>query len=264
MRFKYTPKCLPIPTDYLNGEDTASLDNEAVGALVRLALVATGSPSCNLPDDDAKLSGISRLGARWSKHAKAVRNCLKADPEEPGRLILPLALEERIKYEDWCEGCAKGGKKTQSSKVQVSSDLSSTPSPLLPSSPPSSPPSSLSSNPSPSPPPGRAARREVREGSKTLGGEKKKITAEDLRDDGALLRLYHGAVAKQFLTRSEADRLKYFAAAEHSLAKARPADTAGHLFSAIVMDLNWKVITADEEDRARRRLKKIDGNGGSS
>jgi hypothetical protein len=79
------------------------------------------------------------------------------------------------------------------------------------------------------------------------------VRLEDLKDTGRLLDLHRQAVAKGLVTSSEADRLRFVEAAEHALAigKANPAG----LFSWLVRGRCWRHITADAEDRTRRRLK---------
>jgi hypothetical protein len=64
----------------------------------------------------------------------------------------------------------------------------------------------------------------------------------------------HGqAVAKGFITTSEADRLRFVGAAEHALTigKENPAG----LFAWLVRNGCWRYITQDDEDRANARIK---------
>ena len=79
------------------------------------------------------------------------------------------------------------------------------------------------------------------------------LRVEDLEDTGRLLRLHDQAVARELVSSSEADRLKFVAAAEHARAVGR-ANPCG-LFARLVRRGFWHFATQDDEDRASRRLK---------
>jgi hypothetical protein len=78
------------------------------------------------------------------------------------------------------------------------------------------------------------------------------VRREDLADDAALGTLYEEAVGRGILRNTECDRLRFFGAAEHAVAKSS-RNPAG-LFVAFVRRGLWSHITQCEEDAARRRL----------
>jgi hypothetical protein len=79
------------------------------------------------------------------------------------------------------------------------------------------------------------------------------VRPEDLKDTGRLLDLFDQAIAQKLIGASEAERLKFVAAAEHALAigKANPCG----LFAYLVRGACWRYITQGDEDRANLRLK---------
>ena len=76
---------------------------------------------------------------------------------------------------------------------------------------------------------------------------------EDLRDMGRLLELHEQAVAAGQIDPSEADRLRFVAAAEHaqSIGSRNPPG----LFAWLLKGRRWTYLTQDDEDAASRRLK---------
>ena len=60
-------------------------------------------------------------------------------------------------------------------------------------------------------------------------------------------------MARGLVSPSEADRLRFVAAAEHALAIGR-ANPAG-LFAYLVRGRCWRYLTQDDEDRANARIK---------
>lgn len=79
------------------------------------------------------------------------------------------------------------------------------------------------------------------------------VRAEDLKDTGRLLDLHRQGVARQLVGSSEADRLRFVAAAEHALAIGT-ANPPG-LFAYLVRGACWRYITQADEDRANVRIK---------
>jgi hypothetical protein len=79
------------------------------------------------------------------------------------------------------------------------------------------------------------------------------VRAEDLKDTDRLLDLFDQAVAQKRVGASEADRLKFVAAAEHALGigKANPCG----LFAYLVRGGCWRYLTQKDEDRANARIK---------
>jgi len=81
------------------------------------------------------------------------------------------------------------------------------------------------------------------------------IEADDLRDDERLRRLLRQALGRRWLSDSEADRLRCFAAAEHAL-RVGTRNPAG-LFAWLLQRRCWSFITGEDEERARRRLRRL-------
>ena len=81
------------------------------------------------------------------------------------------------------------------------------------------------------------------------------VRAEDLKDSGRLLQLYEQAVKSRLVGSSEADRLRFFGAAEHALGvgKGNPPG----LFMFLVRGRLWRYLTQDDEDAAGGRLKRL-------
>lgn len=85
------------------------------------------------------------------------------------------------------------------------------------------------------------------------------IRAEDLKDTGRLLQLHDQAVSRGFVGSSEADRLRFVAAAEH--ARAVGLRNPCGLLARIVARGSWNFATQADEDRASRRLRDHDRPG---
>jgi hypothetical protein len=79
------------------------------------------------------------------------------------------------------------------------------------------------------------------------------VRVEDLKDTGRLLVLLAPAIARDLVGTSEADRLRFVAAAEHALTvgKGNPPG----LFIYLIRGRLWRYLTQEDEDRASRRLK---------
>lgn len=78
------------------------------------------------------------------------------------------------------------------------------------------------------------------------------VVSEDLRDTSRLMALHEQAVKQKLITTSEADQLKFAAAAEH--AKAVGANPC-KLFAWMAWRGRFEFITQADEDAARTRLK---------
>ena len=76
---------------------------------------------------------------------------------------------------------------------------------------------------------------------------------EDLKDTGRLLDLYNQAIALEYVTPSERDRLQFVAAAEH--ARVIGTKNPCGLFVRLVRCGLWSFLTQDDEDAANARLK---------
>ena len=96
-------------------------------------------------------------------------------------------------------------------------------------------------------------------GSRRKAADLRHVQPGDLRDDGCLLSLLRQAVAQRWLTTSDADRLRGFAAAEHAL-RVGTHNPAG-LFAWMLRRRCWGFITAADEDQARARLRRHETRG---
>ena len=105
--------------------------------------------------------------------------------------------------------------------------------------------------------PGPAVRRGL---ASAAGGKGRRaadlrhVQVDDLRDDDRLLRLLRLAVGRRWLSDSEADRLRGFAAAEHAL-RVGTYNPAG-LFVWMLRRRCWSFITAADEDGACARRRR--------
>jgi hypothetical protein len=79
------------------------------------------------------------------------------------------------------------------------------------------------------------------------------IRPEDLGNIGRALALFDQSAGRGLIGRSEADRLRFLALAEHC--RSYPARSPGGLFSALLRRGAWQFATHAEEDRAQRRLR---------
>ncbi|MBV8457221.1 MAG: hypothetical protein JO122_11470 [Acetobacteraceae bacterium] len=80
------------------------------------------------------------------------------------------------------------------------------------------------------------------------------VRIEDLKDTGRTLELHRQAVAAGLVTGSEADRLRFVAAAEH--ARAIGTTNPCGLFVRLVRGRLWAFLTGADEDAANARLKR--------
>jgi hypothetical protein len=88
-----------------------------------------------------------------------------------------------------------------------------------------------------------------------------RIELGDLRNGTRLVELFRQAVCRQLVSESEADRLRFFTAAEHSLGTAT-RNPAG-LFRHLVENARWHFCTQADEDRARQKLAPPKDTGSS-
>jgi hypothetical protein len=80
------------------------------------------------------------------------------------------------------------------------------------------------------------------------------VRLEDLKDTGRLLLLLEQAIARDLVSSSEADRLRFVAAAEHAMAvgKGNPSG----LFCHLIRGRLWRYLRQGDEDLASARLKR--------
>ena len=94
-------------------------------------------------------------------------------------------------------------------------------------------------------------KRRPKRGSPTMNH----IEPNDLHDPVRLAHLHRDAIERGLISRSECDRLRFFAAAEH--AKAIGTRNPCGLFATIVRRGLWAYITQDDEDVAVKILKRL-------
>lgn len=85
------------------------------------------------------------------------------------------------------------------------------------------------------------------------------VRDDDLRNTARLLLLFEEAAKRRLLAGTGSGRLMFVAAAEHALAQGR-RPTA--LFAHLVRRGLWHFATQRDEDRARRRIACLEGEGG--
>ena len=74
--------------DWLSSMAVSMMTPAEEGAYFRLLCHAWNEPDCSLPDDDATLAKLSRLGDAWQQDSGArIRACFKPDPARPGRIF---------------------------------------------------------------------------------------------------------------------------------------------------------------------------------
>lgn len=75
----------------------------------------------------------------------------------------------------------------------------------------------------------------------------------DLKDPSRLLMLHAQAIRAGLVGSSEADRLKFFAAAEHAVSYGQKNPPG--LFATVVRRGMWHHLTLPDEDRGRQALR---------
>lgn len=137
------------PKDWLSSPKVQLMTPAQEGAYIRLLAYCWDSGDCSLPDDDAELAVLSRLGEGWFNGGSAiVRRCFVPHPTKPGHLSNPRLLDEAAKQAAWQRKSSEGGKKSAAKRAEIkalSKGGSTTPQPAAgrPVQPPgsSSPPS---------------------------------------------------------------------------------------------------------------------------
>lgn len=101
------------PSDWLSSPKITLMSPAEEGAYIRLLCYAWADPHCSIPDDDATLAVLSRLGEGWFNGGSTkLRACFSVSPSFPGRLVNERLLQERQKQEAWREKSRAGGKKS--------------------------------------------------------------------------------------------------------------------------------------------------------
>jgi uncharacterized protein YdaU (DUF1376 family) len=81
--------------DWLSSTKICTMTPSEEGAYIRLLCHAWNGADCSLPDDDAVLAVLSRLGEDWHKGAgSTLRQCFTPHPRKPGALCNVRLLAE--------------------------------------------------------------------------------------------------------------------------------------------------------------------------
>ena len=103
------------PNDWLSSAAVILMTPEQEGAYIRLLCYDWASDG--IPDDDATLAALSRLGEGWLKGGSTVvRKCFNQHPGKPGFLTNPRLQTEREKQRVWREKSREGGVKSAQSR----------------------------------------------------------------------------------------------------------------------------------------------------
>jgi uncharacterized protein YdaU (DUF1376 family) len=101
------------PKDWLSSPRVQLMTPAQEGAYVRLLCYCWDSGDCSIPDDDAELAILSRLGEGWLNGGSAVvRKCFMPHPSKPGYLTNQRLLDEAEKQTAWQRKSAEGGRKS--------------------------------------------------------------------------------------------------------------------------------------------------------
>src|SRR4029077_9495254 len=98
--------------DWLSSTPITLMTTAEAGGFWFLLCHAWNDPDCTLPDDDAALAQLSRLGPDWSTGSGLkIRQCFEADPDRPGRIFNAVQRRTRTKQisriESSNEHCAR-------------------------------------------------------------------------------------------------------------------------------------------------------------
>lgn len=106
------------PKDWLTDIQNSLLTPAEEGARIRLKCHAWLDPDCTLPDDDASLALLSRLGEGWfNGGGDKLRACFVPHPKKPGRLCDIHLMAERKKQDAWRKKSQEGGKSSAESRA---------------------------------------------------------------------------------------------------------------------------------------------------
>lgn len=115
-----TPAFQFYPNDWLSSSAVALMTPEQEGAYIRLLCYDWASDG--IPDDDAVLAALSRLGEGWLKGGSTVvRKCFDPHPTRPGFLTNARLQIEREKQQAWREKSRIGGIKSAESRTKTGS-----------------------------------------------------------------------------------------------------------------------------------------------
>ena len=109
----FSPAFQLYPKEWLSSGRITMMTPEQEGVFIRLLLHQWEDPTCTLPDDDAKLAILSRLGERWLKvGSTSVKGAFVKHPTLPHRIYNERLYRERIKQEKFREQCKYAGVKS--------------------------------------------------------------------------------------------------------------------------------------------------------
>jgi hypothetical protein len=100
------------PNDWLSSTNIALMNPAQEGAYIRLLCYAWNDPDCSIPNNDEKLSALSRLGSDWNLHGTQVKECFEPHPEKKDRLInskLYRVRSEMLEYQRTKSAAGKKG-----------------------------------------------------------------------------------------------------------------------------------------------------------
>lgn len=104
------------PGDWLSSPAVMLMTPEQEAAYLRL--LCYDWMSDGIPDDDASLAVLSRLGEGWFNHAsRVIRSCFNQHPSKSGFLTNPRLQSEREKQDEWREKSRLGGIKSAKSRA---------------------------------------------------------------------------------------------------------------------------------------------------
>lgn len=98
------------PNDWLSSPNIMLMTPAEEGAYIRLLSIEWNSLDCSLPDDDAILSQLSRLGEGWfGVSSEKIRKCFA---KRDGKLFNERLMKERKKQSEWLKKSSEAGKKS--------------------------------------------------------------------------------------------------------------------------------------------------------
>jgi len=108
---KHSPAFQFYADQWLGSTKIATMTPAEEGAYVRLLCHCWNDSDCTLPDDDAELAVLSRLGEDWFKGGSTkLRKCFESHPRKKGRIFNARLFQERKKQLAWRKKSQEGGK----------------------------------------------------------------------------------------------------------------------------------------------------------
>lgn len=85
-----------LVNDWLSSTAISMMLPMEEAGFLRLLLHAWSDQDCCLPDDDAALAALSRLGEAWNAASAKIRACFESDPARPGKIF--NAKQRSLRY----------------------------------------------------------------------------------------------------------------------------------------------------------------------